>query len=252
MTRTEYLRHRLAVAAVLALSLVLAPTAASGQTTVPKAVLVGPATVAQGTMAIVKTEGSDGKNFRWLILPKAAEAWFLPVFVDAGAGKQERAGVLVPGGPGPIYINLIATASDVSDVATLVVNESDPPSPPVPPPPLPAKNPYLPTVDYQPVMAKILVVKMSRDDATRLAAMYATVGKDAEAGKMKTVTDLRAAIISRGIPLGLKGKYADLKVAVEFALTSVFGLPETETDVNREGAVPYFDTLAWAVWETGK
>lgn len=230
-------------AALAALSVGLA----RGDDTAPKAVLTGPSTVSVGAMAVIKTDGSVGKNFRWLILPKEAEGWFLAVYVDVGPGQQQRAGILVPAATGTIYVNYIASQGDQADVTTLVINPSGGTVTPV------ETNPYTADEAFQAKVAPLAGFKLARADATALGAMYARLAADTTASgtKIKTCSDLRTALIARYKALGFGGKYAGFGTAADEVFAATLG-DDPKGELEPGGIGPLLVSMAWAAWEAGK
>jgi hypothetical protein len=117
---------------------------------------------------------------------------------------------------------------------------------PPPPPPPPAVNPYPPPPQkLQAAVGAVRSLKLSRPDATHLAALYAR----AASAQLGTTNALRDFVSAEGAKLNLKGKYQGLAAAVEAYLQTTLGLdvrqltpPDTES----------LQALAWAVWETGR
>jgi hypothetical protein len=117
--------------------------------------------------------------------------------------------------------------------------------PPDPPPP-PAGNPYPPpSQKLQAAVGAVRSLKLSRPDATNLAALYAR----AASAQLGTTNALRDFVGAEGRKLNLKGKYPGLAEAVEKYLQATLGLDMRElTPPDTES----LQALAWAVWETGK
>jgi hypothetical protein len=217
----------------------------------PKAALTGPPTVAVGSMAVIKTEGSVGKSFRWLVLPKESESWFLPVYVDGPGATKVQAGILVPAAQGTVYVTYIATSADASDVFTLTINPGAAPNPPPQPPP-DGTNPYKPVAEHQEVAKPLLSFHLPRADATAIASCYAKLAADSGPGtSIQTTGQLRTALVQRYKALGFAGKYAaTFGAAADKAFGATLG---TDPNVELElGVRDFLNTMAWAAWETGK
>jgi hypothetical protein len=120
------------------------------------------------------------------------------------------------------------------------------------PPPTPVVNPYRPAPQFQPLCEPVTRIKLSRDDASRLAAIYPSALKASLAkpqpGPM--LADLRAEIVRAGSALQLRGRYAGLSAAVDAALVGGLGLENVPIDQAKAAA--FLDTLAWSIWEAGR
>jgi hypothetical protein len=145
-----------------------------------------------------------------------------------------------------------AAGIDRAEIVLVVIGElPTPPKPPTPPPtPDPDQNPHKPSDTWRPKVEPVLKVRLSRGDASVLAAMYAATAADVRAGKIGTTAELRKTLIERGTPLGLKGRYPELPAAIEGVLVGVFTV---EVQALEPGpAADLLATLAWAIWEAGK
>jgi hypothetical protein len=126
------------------------------------------------------------------------------------------------------------------------VTGGTPPIPPIPPPPV---NPYTPAPQFQAAAQPVRVLSLGQADSQSLASMYATVSAQARAGLYKSLSEIRADLVKRGQLLNLKGKYPGLSQAVEQFLVASLGLEE---GVPTASAGDVLETLAWAVFETGR
>lgn len=232
----------LAVGAIAAVFL-LAGWAAGGE---PARGIDGPDAAAPGDLVILSAS-VDAKAFAWTCIPDSRR-WLA---VDGG-----RRVVFASGTPGS-YTFVLATATcDVPAVYQHVVTielpgpkPPDPPNPPLPPPPQPGVNPWQPAAAWQPSAAPIRALKLSREDATKLAEMYGRLSRPAALASLATTGDLRAALVREGSSLGLRGRYSGLAEAVDKYLAAAVRLDNVP--LNREAASAVLETLAWAVWETG-
>lgn len=118
-----------------------------------------------------------------------------------------------------------------------------------PPPPPPVVNPYTPAPAYQAAVQPVKALVLSKADSQALAGIYSTVAIQVRAGQYKSLGEIRADLIKRGQLLSLKGKYPGLPQAVEQYLAASLGLEEAAPTAS-VGDV--FETLAWAVFETGR
>lgn len=120
---------------------------------------------------------------------------------------------------------------------------------PTPSPPAPPPNPYQPAPTWRPSVQPVLSCRISRADSIPLAALYASLANDVTAGSVADNVHLRAALIDRGKPLGLTGKYPGLVPVIEKYLTDACGL---QPAMLKPGpAADMLRTLAWSVWEIG-
>lgn len=117
------------------------------------------------------------------------------------------------------------------------------------PDPQPIVNPYKPAPAYQAAAQPVKAFSLSNPDSQALAGMYATVAGQSRAGAYKSLGEVRADLVKRGQLLNLKGKYPRLPQAVEQYLAGSLGLEEGAPPAT---AGDVFETLAWAVFETGR
>lgn len=244
MRERETIRPGAILLAVGAMALVfaLAGWAASAE---PARGIDGPESAAPGDLVILSAT-AEAKAYAWTCIPDS-KRWLA---VDGG-----RRVVFASGAAG-VYTFVLATATgDVPAVHQHVVTigappPAPPPNPPPPPPPQPGDNPWTPAAAWQPHVAPIRALRLSREDATHLAAVYGRLSQPAVLATLPTRGDVRAALVRDGQALGLRGRYPGLAEAVDKLLVASIGLEDTAYD--RKAAAEMFATLAWAVWETGR
>jgi len=117
------------------------------------------------------------------------------------------------------------------------------------PGPGPTPNPYRPTPEFQVAVEPVKAFSLSVPNSEKLAEMYHTIASQARAGVYRSLGEVRADLVKRGTALNLKGVYPGLAEAVDKYLTASLGL-EHEVKAARVGDT--LETLAWAVWESGR
>ena len=115
------------------------------------------------------------------------------------------------------------------------------------PPPL--VNPYKPAPAFQAAARPVQALSLSTADSRELSEVYSLVAQQVRAGKYKSLGEIRRDLVELGSQLKLKGKYAGLSVAVDKYLSTTLGLEEV---VPADTAGDVIETLAWAVFETGR
>jgi len=118
----------------------------------------------------------------------------------------------------------------------------------VPDPP-PIVNPYKPAPAYQAAVAPVRSLSLSRADSQALSEVYSLVATQVRAGKYKSMGEIRRDLVQLGSQLNLKGKYAGMSQTVEQYLSATLGLEEV---VPAASVGDVLETLAWAVFETGR
>jgi hypothetical protein len=235
------------------LLLCVAATAAAQQ---PKAVITGPKEARCGALVVLDATSSEGVGRLWLLAVSPEETSFLPVesstkclFASPVQGRYEF--VLIVSG-----VN--ANGGPAADMARHVVTLTGGVSPPDPPGP--TENPYpAPSAETRTALGAVLAVKMSRVDATSLAAFYHQAAKLVESApaaraagvkpEAGTTSELRAWLVSNGKDLGLAGRYASLASAVDGYLAGALGTKVRDVTPADAAAI---EALAWACWEGGK
>lgn len=151
-----------------------------------------------------------------------------------------------------IYLTLW-TPEGLSAQEVKITVEGDSVNPPNPgpvPTPEPGDNPWKPSSAWKSQCSPILSLKLSTSDARALASLYGNLSKPANLANLATTGDLRQRLIQEGSSLGLRGKYQGLAEAVESYLA--VSVRTANVPLNREAAGPVLETLAWAIWETGR
>ena len=133
--------------------------------------------------------------------------------------------------------------------AVAVVTVKGDVTPPDPPPPEPVVNPYQPDPTFKAVVAPVTKYSLSPADSQNLSKLYGVAARQALA-QLTTTVELRAFLISEGAKLNLKDKYKGLGTEIDSALIKMLGSNVGNLDKTVAGKA--LDTLAWAVWETGK
>jgi hypothetical protein len=118
-----------------------------------------------------------------------------------------------------------------------------------PPPPPPVVNPYKPAPAYQAAAEPVRKLSLSPADSRALSGLYSSVASQARAGAYQSLGQIRSDLVKRGTSLNLKGKYASLSSTVDTYLSRCLGLEEV---VPAALVGDVFETLAWAVFESGK
>ncbi len=126
----------------------------------------------------------------------------------------------------------------------------NPPDPPDPPDP-PVVNPYHPSPEWQVYCEPLTKFSLSRADANMVSAFYSSMGDDVAKTDSKIVTSeqLRAALILYGREMGIKGKYAGLREAMETTLTD--SLTKDIYTLDKSKTKSLLQTIAWALFESG-
>ncbi|MHB8953550.1 MAG: hypothetical protein ACYC4U_11320 [Pirellulaceae bacterium] len=118
-----------------------------------------------------------------------------------------------------------------------------------PPPPPPLVNPYKPAPAFQAAAKPVQALSLNKTDSRALSEVYSLVAQQVRAGKYKTLGEVRRDLVELGNQLKLKGKYVGLASAVDAYLSTTLGLEEVVPAVSAGDAL---ETLAWAVFETGR
>jgi hypothetical protein len=126
------------------------------------------------------------------------------------------------------------------------------PNPTPSPTPEPTPNPYQPVSAWKDTMEPVIKCHLSNQDSQSLAKVYSNLSKavQTESANFGTTGDLRTAIVKQAQPLGLQGKYPELRNAVEKIFIDSLTLENIPLD--RVQASALLQTLAWAIWEAGK
>ena len=208
-----------------------------------------PATAPEHTLIQVSTP-TAGTGFAWFLMRDAE-------FVEWIAINADRSQIVFTGPPGRYVIMLVVLVGDgrLEQAHAQVVIEGDNPPPPPPPPPPPIVNPYKPDPALKPAVGPVTKLKLFRSDASQLAKVFHQLSIDVQpathrGGPFASYQGLADEMARRGAALKIKGKYAGLATAVTKAFKTVLGEAERPIDVKRTAA--FLETLAWAVWETGK
>jgi hypothetical protein len=238
------------------LCVAVAVTASAQQ---PKAVITGPKEARCGALVVLDATASEGVGRLWLLAVAPEETSFLPVesstkclFASPVAGRYEF--VLIVAGTN-------ANGGPMAEIARHTITLTGGANPPTPPdPPGPTANPYpAPTAEARQTLGAVLAVRMSRADATSLAAFYHQAAKLVESApaaraagvkpEAGTTSELRAWLVSNGKDLGLAGRYASLASAVDGYLAGALGTKVRDVTPADVAAI---EALAWACWEGGK
>lgn len=230
---------------LILLLLSLMPTLAWGQ-------IIAPEAVDEHQPITVRSDG-DADVYLWRVSKPAARRVVLN-----GKGCH----IWAPPGEYTVELTTITISIDWENkskdiqydeyVHVLTVGDGTPdpgPDPPDPPDPEPTPNPYSPDPEFQPKASPVTAMVLEPVDAKQLAAMYAVVSSQVKAGAFNNLGQVRSELVQRGTELSLQGKYTGLATAVEQFLTQTVGL---EREVASERAGRALDTLAWAIYETGR
>lgn len=241
---------------------------------VPQAIIIGPEEVDVGECVWLKTEGSIGKTFNWIVLPPTAEQHFraLPI---ADVTKQDdgtesitvkHEGHFSSPNKGIYYFIFIATEGNISSRAVHILNNGKSPDPGPDPDPDPDPSPKLPDIDIpsnnfktmvEPILTKI-VGNDKKKDSYELTLFYwdlaDVVERDEGKGIIKTTDDLRNLNIQAGTLMfqqtKMKGKYSGLAQTIDNALAQALGLEVVQlSTAKRKDAVAIVRAIAWACKE---
>jgi hypothetical protein len=200
----------------------------------------GPADSAAGDLVFLQVVGlPEGADVSWEIAPPVAARRYAPV-------NGRRAVVFAAREPMRVYF-FAAVAIDGRAIALQHILDNGEAGPD---PPEPDRNPYpAPSAELRAQIKPILAHRLSRDHASLFAQVHARTLADVRAGTVTATGELRAALVSYGKPLGLKGRYQGWAQTLEAVAEAVLGKPEREL-VERDQAA--LEALCWAIWETGR
>jgi len=218
-----------------------------------KAVITGPADGKSepGDLVVLRATGSVASAYKWQVLPPEAANKYFEIVERDSTGKIVGSSVVFASRKSGTYVFMLAVAiGDSVDLAGYVLTNQEvgPPKPPDPPPE-PVVNPYKPDPVFQAAVAPVKSFSLSKVDSDSLSRLYGVTARQALA-QLSTTTELRAFLIAEGTKLNLKDKYKGLGTEVDSALVKMLGTNVGNLDKVVAGRA--LDTLAWAVWETGK
>lgn len=203
------------------------------------------------------TEVAEHKLVRLNVENCDSAVWFIePAEVVDIDTKADGKGVTWTAPPGVYTVHTVTlTAGKLGQLRSKVTIKGDddsvnPPDPRPDPKPEPGDNPWRPSSAWKSQCSPILSLRLSRSDADSLSNLYGNLSKPASLANLATTGDLRQRLAQEGSSLGLKGKYAGLAEAVDAYLAVSVRLDNVP--LNREAAGPILETLAWAIWETGR